>query len=436
MSQRRRTLFAAAALVLAAGPAAAQLLPKLPLPPVVGGVVDPVLRDLDRATADLPKLRELTDLRRLRARDLIRQHPREIDVDFAGEPVVRGEILAISPTPQSLEVARKARFTVLREEVLDDLGVTLVTLQTPQGITARQGLKRLRKDDPAGQYDFNHIYLDSGPVGGAVAHAAGGSGGSGKRIGLLDTGADVSHPALKGLKIEQRGFAPGGLKPGKHGTAVASLIAGRTDGFRGAAPGASLLVADVYGTGPTGGSASALAKGLAWMAQERVPVVNVSLVGPPNATLQATVKALAGQGTLVVAAVGNDGPAAPPLYPASYPEVVSVTGVDARGRVLMEAGKAKHIDFAAPGSDMAAAAGSGFGSVRGTSFAAPIVAGKLGLLMDSRSPAEARAAIAALARQARDLGPKGVDRTYGRGLVGEDVRISPKNFSKAGMKAK
>ena len=171
-----------------------------------------------------------------------------------------------------------------------------------------------------------------------------------------------------------------------------------------------------------------MVKALAWMAQEKAPVVNVSLVGPANASLQAVVKALAGQGTLVVAAVGNDGPAAPPLYPASYPEVVAVTGVDAKGRVLMEASRSKHLDFAAPGADMAAARPGGYAPVRGTSYAAPIVAGKLARLSTRRDPGSARAALATLAKQARDLGPRGLDKTYGHGLVGEDVRVSPKSL--------
>ena len=81
---------------------------------------------------------------------------------------------------------------------------------------------------------------------------------------------------------------------------------------------------------------------------------------------------------MVVAAVGNDGPAAPPAYPASYPSVVAVTGVDGRGRLLPEAGRARHVDFAAPGADMnAARSDGGKGRVRGTSFAAPLVAGRL-----------------------------------------------------------
>ncbi|MGE5565069.1 MAG: S8 family serine peptidase [Parcubacteria group bacterium] len=431
MSHRRRILLVLAPLALTAlaAPAAGQLLPSVQLPlPNVGGVVRDVQRTLPIDTPDLSAVTNLTDLRRLQVQRLIRDYPREIDVDDHGEAVVRGEVLAVSPSPQSLEIARKLGFEIARQETLDGLDVTLVTLTTPPGMNARQAVKRLRKADPAGQYDYDHIYTEAGAASASMALSADGSGSNSKvRVGLVDTGADAAHPALAGAHVEQRGFAPGGIKPAAHGTATASLIAGRAGAFHGAAPGASLLVADVYGTGPTGGSAAAVVRGLAWMAQERAPVVNVSLVGPPNASLEAVVKALSAQGTLIVAAVGNDGPAAPPLYPASYPQVVSVTGVDARGRVLMEAGHARHVDFAAPASDMAAAApASRYAAVRGTSFAAPIVAGKLAELMDGRSPAAAQAAVAALARQARDVGPKGRDNTYGRGLVGEDVRVSPK----------
>ena len=70
---------------------------------------------------------------------------------------------------------------------------------------------------------------------------------------------------------------------------------------------------------------------------------------------------------MVVAAVGNDGPAAPPQYPACYDGVIAVTGVDANGKALLEAGRARHLDFAAPGADLAAAL-PGKGYAR---FAAP-----------------------------------------------------------------
>jgi subtilisin family serine protease len=214
---------------------------------------------------------------------------------------------------------------------------------------------------------------------------------------------------MAGLSVEARGFAAGGYRSAPHGLAVASLLAGGAKG--------TVFSADVYGAGPTGGSAEAVVRALAWLAQSRTSVINVSLVGPPNRALEAATKALVGRGVLLVAAVGNDGPAAPPAYPASYPGVLAVTGVDRRGKPLIEAGRALHVDFAAPGADIAAAQPNGWGSVRGTSFAAPIVAGRLAVLQE----AAADNPLEALARQARDLGPKGPDKTFGRGLVGGEL---------------
>ena len=298
-----------------------------------------------------------------------------------------------------------------------------MTLGLPAGVSAREAVRRLKALDPEGQYDFNHIYLGAGAAPAVARGPAARGGGSGVRIGLVDGGV-AAHPSLG--PVEQRGFAPGGLKVSAHGTAVASLMVGRGRGFRGAAPGARLLVADVYGGSPTGGSAAIIAQALAWMARSQVPVINVSLVGPPNRTLQAAVAALTARGHLVVAAVGNDGPAAPPLYPAAYPGVVSVTGVDSRRRVLPEAGRGGHVDFAAPGADMAAASSQGgYVALRGTSFAAPLVAGRLALELASPDKAGAARAVAGLSRRATDLGSRGPDPTYGKGLVAFDLRTSP-----------
>ena len=90
-----------------------------------------------------------------------------------------------------------------------------------------------------------------------------------------------------------------------------------------------------------------------WMARERVAVINVSLVGPRNKLMERVVKTLVSRGHLIVAAVGNDGPAAPPLYPASYDGVIGVTAVDEKHRVLIEACRGKQVDFAAQGADIA-----------------------------------------------------------------------------------
>ncbi|MDO8799589.1 S8 family serine peptidase [Phenylobacterium sp.] len=395
--------------------------PDLPLPAVAAPRL-PTVSGLARQAQSLEG-QTLSALRGRQVQALIRDHADVIDVDDHGQAVVRGEVLILSPSPQSLAIARKAGFRVGDETRLEGLDLSTVTLTPPAGVPAREAVRRLQALDPQGQYDFNHIYLGAGTAAGEAGVRAAGGGGSGVRIGLVDGGV-AAHPSLG--PVEQRGFAPGGLKVSAHGTAVASLMVGRSRAFRGAAPGARLLVADVYGGSPTGGSAAIIAQALAWMARSKVPVINVSLVGPPNVTLRAAVAALTARGHLVVAAVGNDGPAAPPLYPAAYPGVVAVTGVDSRRRVLPEAGRGGHVDFAAPGADMAGASSQGgYVALRGTSFAAPLVAGRLALDLPEPDKADADRAVATLSRQARDLGAQGADPVYGKGLVAFDLRTSP-----------
>ena len=63
--------------------------------------------------------------------------------------------------------------------------------------------------------------------------------------------------------------------------------------------------------------------------------------------------------------------------------------------------------------------------MRGTSFASPIVAGLLALELHTPDPSAAQQAVAALARQALDLGATGLDPVYGNGLVGADLRRQP-----------
>jgi hypothetical protein len=337
---------------------------------------------------------------------LVRSNPRVLDLDDNGQAVVRGEVLAVSPDEPALRRLTAAGFSIIRDEDADALGLRIVVLKPPGGMNVRTAIRRVREIDPAGDYDFNHLYAGAGGDGSALVDGPGAANLPAGRVGLLDGGVDRKHPVFKGVEIEQRSFAPGGGGASRHGTAVASLLVGKGSGGLGS--GSRLYAADVYGTGPTGGAAAVIVGALNWMAQVKAPVVNISLVGPDNATLRAAVRAVQARGGLVVAAVGNDGPAAPPLYPASYPGVVAVTGVDAKDRLLPEAGRATHIDFAALGAGVKVATpGGGFTSARGTSYAAPVVSARLA----------ARPDLGALAAQARDLGAPGPDPLFGKGLV-------------------
>ena len=407
-------------LVIAATAAAASLaqvsLPGVPLPRLPP-VTEPVTGTLRTATSTL------ADVRRLRVRELLRSERATVESDPDGQPILRRQVGALSPTPAALERARAEGFTVLRTESLEALGLTLVVLQAPDGLSTRRALKKMRELDPEGQYDYNHLYLGSGlPVQSEALHATTPAApppepANGLRIGLIDSGVDATHPVLAGAKIVKQG-CDGKAFPAPHGTAVASLLVGKGDRFEGVIPGATLYATDIF-CGHGGGSMSLLAIAVDWMAREKVAVVNISLVGAKSILLTGLVRAVSSRGFLLVAAVGNDGPTAPPLFPAAYPEVVGVTGVDAKHRVLPEALRGEQVDFAAQGAGLVAAeVGGGFSEIRGTSFATPIVAALLAGLLQSPDAEKAREALTALESTAVDIGNNGVDPTYGKGLVG------------------
>jgi len=439
MSSFGRYVFSAAVTAaLITGSAGAQLLPGVGLPPVslpapVGNVpvAGPMLQDVLRqpeaqqvirptldAVAGLPEgiaeagTGTLLDLRRLRLQELIRSNRNQLESDGNGQPVRRGVLVAVEPDPLSLQFAARAGFRVIADEVDPLLGLRSVQFAVPRRMSAREGLKRLRVAAPQLQADYDHVFE---PAGGglrprnATLGAVGGAGGE-RIVGMIDGGV-ASHPSLAGASIEQNGFS-GSPQPTGHGTAVASLLVGSQGPFRGAAVGASLFVADVYGGNRAAGSATAIVRALGWLAGHRAQVINISLVGPPNKLVERAVQLVQRRGIQLVAAVGNDGPAAPPQYPASYASVMAVTAVDGRGRALVEAGKATHLDFAAPGADMAAALpDKGYTRVRGTSFAAPLATARLLL---AGSPAR-------LVTEARP----GRGRV-GRGIVCGDCRIEPR----------
>ena len=338
----------------------------------------------------------MEDYREARIAALIDANPATLDRDSKGDPVRKRELIASDPDAASLVLAARAGFRIVGDEQEASLGIRLVTLAIPKRMNVRQAMKTIRKAAPALQADFNHIYEPSGgalvPVAGArlaAAHRKPVAGAHRKqgavpvarqitRIAMIDGGV-AAHPALARANIVQQGFA-GPAQPTGHGTAVGSLLVGEQGPFHGAARGAQLFVGDIYGGNPAAGSATAILRALSWAVSKNPSVINISLVGPDNAALARAIAAAKARGIQVVAAVGNDGPAAPAQYPASYPGVVSVTGVDSKGRALPEAGVARHLDFAAPGADMIAAfPGDGYTSVRGTSFAAPLAAARLAL---------------------------------------------------------
>ncbi|UIJ46087.1 S8 family serine peptidase [Sphingomonas cannabina] len=396
---------------LTAAAAQAQLVPQLPsLPGPVGSLPGEIVDGIGRTTGEVvERVRDLPPQALAAARldrfaRLVRESRGRIALDDNGEPARAGEIVLTDPDAATLSLFAGRGYRLIEQAEVEGLGVGYARLAIPESRSLAEAMREARRLAPVAAVSADVLHFESGGLGTAAQEARASAAGKGIVVGMIDSGVGRGV----GGPVRQQGFAAGAPRPSDHGTAVASLIAGGGP-VRGGAPGAGLLVADVYGGDRAGGSAVAIARALGWLAGERAPVVAISLVGPPNPLLARTVAAAQTRGMVIVAAVGNDGPAAPPAYPASYPGVVAVTGVDGRGRALIEAGRAAHLDYAAPGADMVALDARGRARrVRGTSFAVPLVAAAI---------ARAGGRLAAVDAAAKDLGTRGPDPVYGRGLV-------------------
>jgi subtilisin family serine protease len=220
-----------------------------------------------------------------------------------------------------------------------------------------------------------------------------------------------------GARVTQRAFVEAGAdRETGHGTAVAALLVGNADTYSGVIPGAQVVVADVYGSSGTGGAAETIAEALAWLDQQNVDVINISLAGPANRTVEAVVRAVTARGRVIVAAVGNAGPTQPVAFPAAYDGVLGVTAIDIEKRVYIAANRGPQVDVAALGVNVVAAMDDGtYAPVSGTSFAAPIVAASAAVTVQrARNP---RAGIDTLLARAFDLGAPGRDPVYGVGAI-------------------
>jgi subtilisin family serine protease len=377
---------------------------------------------------------------RERARQLLQQYPGQLERDPRGAPVVRAVILALSPDAQALEQARARGFQIQSDQTLQPLGERVVTLLVPRGLSLQRALRQLRAADPAGSYDFDHLFQEvqtaSAPTATTSRDARHDPAATALpeaveiRVGLVDGGVDAGHPVFATRPPRLSG-CEGKPVASEHGTAVASLFVGRSLEFHGAAPGAELVAVDVYcGAAAPGGRVRDIVVALAELAAADVRVVNMSVVGPDNAVLAAVIRKVLAQSIVIVAAAGNDGPNAPPLYPAAYPGVIAVTAVDAHEKVLMEASRGEHVRFAAPGADMMAASlGGKFAAVRGTSYASPLVAGLVARLLSH----EDRVAVEQVAEQLAATATNGSqprrERRSSYGLVGMELRTDPSQFA-------
>src|SRR5258708_34170912 len=113
----------------------------------------------------------------------------------------------------------------------------------------------------------------------------------------------------------------------------------------------------------------------------------MSFAGPKDPLIERGVAATAARGIVLVAAAGNAGAKSPPLYPAANPNVIAVSGTDAKEKLFAASNRGNYIALAAPGADNLLPAPDGkYQLPSGTSFSAAYVTGIAALMLE-RNPA-------------------------------------------------
>jgi subtilisin family serine protease len=326
---------------------------------------------------------------------------------------------------QGFRIAMKTKGTI----------ANVARLIPPRGLSLAQAQRAVRLVDARAASDYDHFYYTDGDAGcagpgceaaslvGWDLPAADGCGPL-PAIGLIDTGIDREHEALRGQAID---VLPGPQLRGSpsqrdHGTAMAALLVGRRGSSApGLLPEAKILAVDAFYR--DGGTAdrtdvTSLVLALEALAERNVRVVNMSLSGPPNEVLKSAIAAAQAKGMVIVAAAGNNGAGAEPSYPAAYPGVIAVTAVDRNLGVYPRATRGEYVDLAAPGVDLWVAAAGRGGTVKsGTSYAVPFISASAAVLRAANPSLDAASLRARLESATLDLGKPGRDTTFGHGLL-------------------
>lgn len=227
-----------------------------------------------------------------------------------------------------------------------------------------------------------------------------------------------------------------------HGTQVAGIVGAASNNGQGmASVGRNVMVLPVRVLGRCGGYDSDIIAAMRWAGgvsadpvvnANPARVINLSLgsAGQCDASYRAVMAELTAAGVTVVAAAGNDtGQAA--LVPANCPGVIAVAGVRHAGSKVGYSNIGPEVALAAPAGNCVNLSGAclyplltshnsgtaapganlysdSFKATLGTSFASPIVAGVVGLMLSvdpSLTPARIRTALRATARAFPTTGP-------------------------------
>ena len=240
------------------------------------------------------------------------------------------------------------------------------------------------------------------------AWAWGGATGAGLRVGIIDSGLEVDHPALRGRVVQSVAVEMVEGEPKLvendtagdlfgHGTACGGIILGL-------APKVELVSIRVLGA-DLRGKGSAFVAGLEWAVEQGLRVCNLSLSSKSDAlypVFHELVDEAYFRGICLVSAANNV-PA--PSYPSLFSSVFSIAAHSEPDPERFYYNPNPPVEFGAWGVDVPIAWRHGGSTVAtGNSFAAPHIAGLVARIVSKHpdlTPFEVKAVLAAIADNPR-----------------------------------
>ncbi|MBB5806704.1 type VII secretion-associated serine protease mycosin [Saccharothrix ecbatanensis] len=253
--------------------------------------------------------------------------------------------------------------------------------------------------------------------------------GDGVVVAVVDSGVDGTAPDLAGALLPGTGFGTASGTDGTrdndgHGTAMATLIAGRgvDGGALGVAPGARILPVSVGADGAKF-STAAVSEGVTWAVDQGADVVNLSLTSLATLTpdLLRAINYALDHDVVVIAGTGNEGEEHIGA-PANIKGVIAVSGTVNGNGPWPESNTGPEAVLAAPAQGIVTAMpltvqSTGYAGIDGTSAATALVSGAAALVRARYPDLDAGNVVNRLIVTATDLMAPGRDSQTGFGLV-------------------
>ena len=364
-----------------------------------------------------------------------------IDGEPTGDRYAAGELLVTykddAPEEEVDSVEQETEAEVEGEiPEIDTQLLELPEIKDEQSETVRERkLERAKKEleaDPAVEnVDYNYVYTGSytprdprfskqwGLKRAGFEKAWNKTRGRGMKVAIVDSGVAIRHQDLRhkvAAKYDFRNRNRTVEDLHGHGTHVAGITTAKINrkGVVGGCPSCRLVVAKALDKNLIGYN-SDIIDAIIWSANRGARVINLSLGSHSRSeAMRDAVGYARKKGAVVVAAGGNYGNDKS-VYPAAHRGVIGVSHTNRDNHRVFDASYGPWIDVAAPGYDILSTVPGGYAYKNGSSMASPHVAGLAGLM--AKKGHGRRAIEYRIQRTARDLGPRGNDDYYGRGLI-------------------